>query len=862
MPPAMPDLPFPEPDSAFNALLATAVRRLLHGEALEPFCDWFAREMGSVVMARHPVAPEDEGDARRYQRTVARTLWGALPVPFNRWRPRPLPKVERNDPCHCGSGRKFKQCCAEFAIVTPPLETAGLYAMALTQAEPATLMPDQLRLVPGEALGMAAMDWNERGQPERTAAVLAPLFEQRDDLDGRHEIAFDALMDAAQALGQETQRRALAQRVSQSRDKTLATAARCRQASMLADQGDFDAAWALFQSAQRLNPGEPQLLHLELTLLLSQGRADEAKLRAPLLAAKARKAGLDELAGLLLQLGEGGFAAAYEQADAGEVDDPEDLAWLALCEQAPREIAPDDCRALYRISERPPRVAGQPPVLSVQSAKTLADLQRRWRRRFPVSKPMLTQLTGDADALLADLPAAAQFLHEHPQAWLSMEVLDDLLLGAAELCDWETPGPVVQAANRLARHALAVLQALVGEPAGTMPAQLDWADMDARPLLRTLAQAIDLARLMHNREQEEKLARWGLALNPHDNHGWRHLLVPLYLARRGFDEALALLERYPDDLPPAEHNRALALFALGRRDEAQAVLRRAHEEYPGLLAALLPETLDMPDDEGGPGFAVGGAMAAFYNRGETRAAWLATGALAWAKALDLPEPAPKKIRKPKPAKPSARGAKPALGQFDAKLEAHLRKTFPDYPRLHGLLMAIAWSPELIMPTKWVEIAMAMRAEPVSGLTQNKALKAMNADLQALMGLVNNLNARVLQTQHDQIAPVQDVLALAASEEALFAWTAGFVQGAELAAAGWRRAGRPVTSGKGVFGELYALAARAPGAPQAWRASQHSGQPLLVGLDDAPALPIETLALALADLWRVIAPLRQAGSGGM
>lgn len=306
----MPDLPFPEPGSAFDALLATAIGRLLHGEALEPFCDWFAQDMGALVMARHPVAPEDENAARRYQRTVARTLWGALPVPFNRWKPRPLPKVERNDPCHCGSGRKFKQCCAEFAGAAPPIDTDGLYAMALAQAEPAMLTPDQLRLVPGEALGVAAMDWNERSQPERTAAVLAPLFEQRDDLDGRHEIAFDALMDAMHAQGQEAQRRALAHRVSQSRDKTLATAARCRLATMLADQGDFEAAWAMFQSAQRLNPGEAQLLHLELTLLLSQGRHDEAKLRAPLLAAKARRAGLDELAVMLLQLGEDGFAAA------------------------------------------------------------------------------------------------------------------------------------------------------------------------------------------------------------------------------------------------------------------------------------------------------------------------------------------------------------------------------------------------------------------------------------------------------------------------------------------------------------------------------------------------------------------------
>lgn len=860
----MPDLPLPGPDASFDAMLATAVRRVLLGEALQPFCDWFARDVGNLVMSQHPVGPDDEDGARRYQRMVARTLWAALPVPFNRWRPRPLPKVERNDLCHCGSGRKFKQCCAEFAGVAPPIDPDGLYAMALAQAEPAMLTPDKVRMVPAEALGMAAMDWNDNGQPERTAAVLTPLFQERDDLDGRHELAFDALMDALQAQGQETQRRALAQRVGQGRDKALATAARCRQASMLADQGDFDAAWAMFQSAQRLSPGEAQLWHLELTLLLAQGRHDEARLRAPLLAAKARQAGLDDLAAMLPQLAEGGFAAAYLHADAGDVDDPEDLEWIALCEEAPRDIAPEECRALYRIGESPNREAGRPPLLSVKPVKALVDLQRRWSRRFPVGKPMLTQLTGDADVLLADLPAVAQFLRENPRAWLSMDVLDDLLLAAAELCDWDAPSPIVQAAHRLARHALAVLQALAGQAADVASAELHWTDLGARPLLRVLAQAVDLARLLHDRNEEERLARWGLALNPNDNHGWRSLLVPLYLARGAFDEALALLERYPDDMPPAQHSRALALFALGRRDEAQAVLRRAHRDYPGMLSALWPETLDMPEDDGSPGLALGGAMAAFYYRNETRAAWVSTGALAWTKALDLPVAAPKKARKPKPVQSRAKGGgqrvsltATAADQFGAKQKAHLRKAFPDYPRLHGLLTAVAWSPELIMPSRWVEIVMSMRGEPVSGLAEDKALKALNADLEALMGLLNSVNAQVLETPHDQVAPVQDVLALAASEPALFAWAAGFVQGAELAPAGWRRAARPVSSGKGTFGELYSLAARASGTTDAWRATRDGVQPLLVGLDDSPALPIETLALVLGDLWRVIAPLRQA-----
>ncbi|ROZ76030.1 UPF0149 family protein [Ramlibacter sp. WS9] len=845
------------PDPAFDSILATAVRRVLLGEPLQPFCDWFARDMGDLVMSQHPVAPADEEAARRYQRSVARTLWAALPVPFNRWRPRALPKVERNDPCHCGSGRKFKHCCAEFAGLSLPFEPESLYALALAQAEPATLTPDNIRLVPPAALGMAAMDWNDDDQPERTVAVLVPLFQQRDDLDERHEAAFDALMDALHAQGKETQRWALVQRVGQSRAPALATAARCRQASMLADRGDFDAAWAMFQSAQRLSPGDPQLLHLEMTLLLAQGRNEEAKLRAPLLAAKARKSGWDDLAALLPQLAEGGFAAAFQQGDAGDMDDPADLEWVALCELAPREFASHDCRALYRVVESPPEQAGRPPILSIKPQKALVDLQRRWSRRFPVSKPMLTQLTGDADLLLADLPAATQFLRENPQAWLSADVLDDLLLAAAEICDRDAPGPIVRAALRLSQHALAVLQALAGPAEGSVSAELHWADSAARPLLRVLAQAIELARLTQDAKEEERLVRWGLALNPNDNHGWRGLLAPLYLARKAFDETLALLERYPDDMPPAEHSRALALFGLGRRDEAQAVLRRAHAEYPAILSALWPETLDLPEDEGGPGLAIGGALAAFYYRIETRAAWAGTGALAWSKTLDLPQPAPKKTRKPQAGGKRTSRSPAVSDPLGGKQGAHLRKAFPDYPRLHGLLTAIGWSPDLIMPGKWVQIVMDMRGEPVSGLTESKALKAVNADMDALMGLLNSINARVLETPPDQMAPAQDVLALAASEAALFAWAAGFVQGAELAPAGWRRAGRPVSSDKGTFGELYALAARASGTPDAWRATRDGGQPLLTGLDDSPPVPVETLVLVLGDLWRVVAPLRQA-----
>ena len=102
---------------------------------------------------------------------------------------------------------------------------------------------------------------------------------------------------------------------------------------------------------------------------------------------------------------------------------------------------------------------------------------------------------------------------------------------------------------------------------------------------------------------------------------------------------------------------------------------------------------------------------------------------------------------------------------------------------------------------------------------------------------------------------------------MFSWAAGFVQGSELVAAGWRKAGRPVSAKGGAFGGLYALAAQAQADPlataegaSAWRARLDTDQPLLVGMQaDAPN-PMETLMLALEDLWRVTAPLRQARAG--
>jgi len=46
-------------------------------------------------------------DAPEFDPAVAPLLADTVPQPY-----RAPPKVGRNDPCPCGSGRKYKKCCA------------------------------------------------------------------------------------------------------------------------------------------------------------------------------------------------------------------------------------------------------------------------------------------------------------------------------------------------------------------------------------------------------------------------------------------------------------------------------------------------------------------------------------------------------------------------------------------------------------------------------------------------------------------------------------------------------------------------------------------------------------------------------
>ena len=140
----MPGISTPEAlPAAFVTAFHEAIRRILHDEPLESFCDWFEREVGGTIRGLPPQAETETAPdtGRRQRRHEARALWHGVPVPSNRWRPRPMPKTDRNAPCPCGSGRKYKQCCAQLTHEPLPLPADQLFMLALRLADPGMLRP-------------------------------------------------------------------------------------------------------------------------------------------------------------------------------------------------------------------------------------------------------------------------------------------------------------------------------------------------------------------------------------------------------------------------------------------------------------------------------------------------------------------------------------------------------------------------------------------------------------------------------------------------------------------------------------------------------------------------------------------------
>ena len=824
------------PDAISPAFLNELAKRIVGGESLAPFSEWFVTTVYAAQRDPKDVTPIDD-QARRMLLAIARQFWSHVPRPTSHWRALPLPKIERNDPCYCGSGKKYKQCCAPFSSMRVPFESDVLFALALDCIEPDALTASDWVTLPPLALAQAATFWSDRGDDERVVQVLGAYFNEHPKLDERSEPALDALFGALQDLGLEQERIALAIRLSEHKNKSLATTARCRHVVMLTDRGDFAAAWKIFEQAQRAHPTDPQLTHLEIMVLLSEGREDEAALRGKTLAAQLRRRGPDfyDFADIVERMGRDGFAGMSEamanNEDLSELD--EDVpAWLALFQRMP--AAPADWAAHYTL-ERASAIApdGSAPDAWLAPTKTMAALEAKWTRSFPTTSPTLTELEGDAESLLEDVLGVEAFFRANANAWHSFAILDDLLAAGYTLADENDSAKLDHACLRLALRGVANLRAVMGDQAAHLP----WAVSAHRPALRMAARGIELSQRVANPAQAIELAEWMLAVNPNDNHGNRTLLVGEYLYVQRAADALAIMERYPEDLPITLFDRALCLFLLDRKAEAASFWARAAKGSPHVPSLLLSEAPLPALDDDDVYVTLGSYEEAHGYVSDRQSAWARAGALEWARAL------PQVKAAKKPAKKARREAAPAAaapaGSMFATLPAltpalwsELDALFDDIVMLHGFVVGIAMSPGRGNGSEWTGTVISMINIDLNAGDTAKNFKRVNSALPIVLNLHNGIRADLFEPQHSKRTPADWLkpIDMDAPQHAA-RWAKGFVRAAESRAADWQRVKLPVNSASGPLAPLYAMAARAPltGVGDAWRLQSEAQRPLFAAV---------------------------------
>jgi hypothetical protein len=110
------DSDFGDIDHEFKVMLQSSVR-MIHRNESDPvtYLAW-ARQSLPILLPEITGPSEQDTDIMAFW--IGRAIWNATPLESNGYRPRSLPAPKRNEPCPCGSGRKFKHCCRD--VPAPP----------------------------------------------------------------------------------------------------------------------------------------------------------------------------------------------------------------------------------------------------------------------------------------------------------------------------------------------------------------------------------------------------------------------------------------------------------------------------------------------------------------------------------------------------------------------------------------------------------------------------------------------------------------------------------------------------------------------------------------------------------------------
>lgn len=576
----------PAQAAALAQLCDRAVAKALELGQPDAFLAWMQEQADTAELA---VLELEGEDLRRMLHWLGRSIWDALPQPDRHFKARPLPPVRRNDPCPCGSGRKFKKCCAPMQGQVPePLDEAvrRVVAASLDASQRQALAADRqaplsLKLAVAEHLAEEA---GFEGVPD----LLLPVFESLPARGGMDVLlpALDLLMEALDDQRREPEAALLTARLADQDRGPLAGYGNARIGAVALIAGDPEEALRRARMALKADRSDPRPALLEITALVAMDRVGEARASAAHWHREALVHWPEET-DFIQRMAR--YEADPEQAHPDHFDElPEGLRRLqalvasGCAEPLPRLLVQEPGPALESGPRRgPPGLAVKPADDAVEAAET------RWLAWLD------TELDFDPDAL-------ADWLEQHPAALDSPVVLEAFALIIEDQLDPESVAfadsvdeVVAPLLERVRDIALDVLARL---PEGHV---LPRVGLSNRVILDALA---DHARAGSDEAQgvepEEAVAvlRRLLEVDPEKavKHAGQLAETLLRLDRPG--EALELTERFPrEDSPALAYGRVLALYRLDRCDQAATALAEAAAAFPDVLDELLSEN-DLPDN--------------------------------------------------------------------------------------------------------------------------------------------------------------------------------------------------------------------------------------------------------------------------
>jgi tetratricopeptide (TPR) repeat protein len=624
-----------EEENPMEIIFWYSMNRILKDSEPVAFLNWFTAYIPKVCDyfgEMELTHDHTEQDTKAMWRGLGRMIYAQIPIPSNDYRLKKIPEPGRNDSCDCGSGSKYKHCCADANQTVLAMPMFNGLRFLLEMLKPAQLADIASTHADLLAVAETAHTWTDSGKAKHSVMLLEPYFKGETPLSSKLDLLFDELMSALYELNKPRKRENLIKQVLLRGDKALQSAALQRRATIHCDLGLYDEAWVDFKAAFERNPNDPSLSHLEVLILTSQGNLEQAKVRAQYWV-KYLKALRDERhTDLIAYLEKSASNPVEAGLHAARKMYPELDELCLLLAQSP---APQSHYSGTLQTPHHERYGGQ-SIGTLKGTPMLNALQTRWQSTFRQVKPMSTYVQNNAEDVWKNAADWLKLLKQEPQLWNCFDVIDDLVMATECLPVHSVVELVtIPLAERAAELLQLTLEKFGKDPAQQMQLRCEWIVGENRSALRPIAHLTFLCKDLGKADRFMNLAHWFVfGLNPNDNHGFRDDLSNAFICEDRNQEVLQICDTYPEDAPNLALNGVLACYRLGQLNEAAAALKTTHDHYPKAVKMLLKASVKAVKPDGGGGILVGGNYQAWLYYEAMQAQWMnSSGSIAWAKTV-------------------------------------------------------------------------------------------------------------------------------------------------------------------------------------------------------------------------------------